>query len=62
MEITGHSLSLQPKHPVALTFRISSELHKALLEAHKHGTPLKFRAEAGAPQGSVKVRFAMLFT
>lgn len=48
MEITGHSLSLQPKHPFALALKLTPELQRALLDAHKNGTAVKFRAEAGA--------------
>lgn len=53
-EITGHNIRLQPQHPVALSIRLSAQLQSLLLEAHKNGTSVKFRAE-DAPGGAVKV-------
>lgn len=51
---TGHSVILQPRHPLAFTLRLTPELQAALLEAHKNGTSLKFRAEEDR-KGAVKV-------
>jgi hypothetical protein len=53
-EITGHAVTLQPKHPVALSLRLTPELQSALLEAHKKGTSVKFRAQ-NAQNGAIKV-------
>lgn len=51
---TGHSVILQPRHPLAFTLRLTPELQAALLETHKNGTSLKFRAEEDR-KGAVKV-------
>jgi hypothetical protein len=53
-EVTGHSVHLQPKHPLAVAFKLTPELYSALVAAHKNGTSVKFRAE-NAANGGAKV-------